>query len=30
LLGARKAIEFLEGFDWQKYKENRARLITSD
>jgi NTE family protein len=29
LLGAQKAIEFLETFDWPKYKEIREKLINS-
>jgi NTE family protein len=28
MLGAQKAIEFLETFDWLKYKEIREKLIT--
>jgi NTE family protein len=26
VLGARRALKFLESFDWEKYKETRRRL----
>jgi len=30
LLGAQKAIKFLEGFDWEGYKKIRENLITKE